>query len=87
MTHIICHRGSCKPPALAHAEGHARRRQLQAKFTTALPPRLLVHGVAGIGKSTFATSADKPFALPTEDGLGKTAAIPSIATLVPREKR
>ena len=35
------------------------------------PPRILVYGVAGIGKTTFATSADKPVVLPTEDGLGK----------------
>ena len=40
--------------------------------TTALsPPRILVHGVAGVGKTTFATSADKPVVLLTEDGLGK----------------
>jgi hypothetical protein len=35
------------------------------------PPRILAYGVAGIGKTTFATSADKPVVLPTEDGLGK----------------
>ncbi len=33
-------------------------------------PRILVHGVAGVGKTTFATSADKPVVVPTEDGLG-----------------
>jgi hypothetical protein len=40
--------------------------------TTALSPaRILVYGVAGVGKTTFGTSADKPVVLPTEDGLGK----------------
>ena len=39
--------------------------------TTALtPPRILVHGVAGIGKSTFAAGARKPVFVCTEDGLG-----------------
>ncbi|PRX29930.1 AAA domain-containing protein [Meinhardsimonia xiamenensis] len=35
------------------------------------PPRVLIHGVAGIGKSTFAASADAPVFVLTEDGLGK----------------
>jgi hypothetical protein len=35
------------------------------------PPRILVYGVAGIGKTTFATSAVEPVVLLTEDGLGK----------------
>src|SRR5690606_39867123 len=40
--------------------------------STALrPPRVLIHGVAGIGKSTFAASADAPVFVLTEDGLGK----------------
>ena len=34
------------------------------------PPRILVYGVAGIGKTTFATSAGEPVVLLTEDGLG-----------------
>jgi len=42
------------------------------KSTTALsPPRILAYGVAGVGKTTFATSSDKPIVVPTEDGLGK----------------
>ena len=42
------------------------------KSTTALsPPRILAYGVAGVGKTTFATGADKPVVVPTEDGLGK----------------
>jgi len=41
------------------------------KRTTALtPPRLLMHGVAGIGKTTFAAGAEKPVFILTEDGLG-----------------
>ncbi|MDP2355127.1 MAG: ATP-binding protein [Beijerinckiaceae bacterium] len=41
------------------------------RTTTALrPPRILVHGVAGIGKTTFAASADEPVVVMTEDGLG-----------------
>jgi hypothetical protein len=38
---------------------------------TLTPPRILVHGVAGIGKTTFASQADAPVVLMTEDGLGK----------------
>lgn len=37
--------------------------------TTAAPPRLIVYGQEGIGKSTFAASAPKPLFIPTEDGL------------------
>lgn len=33
------------------------------------PPRLLVYGTPGIGKSTFAAQAPKPIFIPTEDGL------------------
>lgn len=41
------------------------------KRTTALSsPRILVHGVAGVGKTTFAAGSDQPVILPTEDGLG-----------------
>ncbi len=34
------------------------------------PPRILIHGVAGVGKSTFAAGAPDPIFLLTEDGLG-----------------
>jgi hypothetical protein len=41
------------------------------KRTTALSsPRILVHGVAGVGKTTFAAGAENPVVVPTEDGLG-----------------
>ena len=33
------------------------------------PPRLLVYGTEGIGKSTLAADAPKPIFIPTEDGL------------------
>ncbi|MGH6919726.1 MAG: ATP-binding protein [Geminicoccaceae bacterium] len=39
--------------------------------TTALkPPRILVHGVHGVGKTTYAAGAPDPVFLLTEDGLG-----------------
>jgi hypothetical protein len=34
------------------------------------PPRILIHGGPGIGKSTFAASASRPLFVLTEDGLG-----------------
>jgi hypothetical protein len=34
------------------------------------PPRVLIHGVAGIGKTTFAAGADAPVFIMPEDGLG-----------------
>lgn len=37
-------------------------------------PRLLIHGVAGVGKTTFAAQANKPVFIQTEDGLGTLAA-------------
>jgi hypothetical protein len=36
---------------------------------TPRPPRLLVYGTPGIGKSTMGASAPKPIFVPTEDGL------------------
>ena len=33
------------------------------------PPRIVIHGPHGIGKTTFAANAPKPIFLPTEDGL------------------
>ena len=40
----------------------------------ARPPRLLTYGVAGVGKTLFATSAPRPVVLQTEDGLGTISA-------------
>ena len=33
------------------------------------PPRVLLYGVEGIGKSTFGSQAPKPIFIQTEDGL------------------
>jgi hypothetical protein len=35
------------------------------------PPRFLIYGTEGIGKSTLAAAAPKPIFIPTEDGLGQ----------------
>ena len=35
------------------------------------PPRVVVYGTEGIGKSTFGNTAPAPIFLPTEDGLGE----------------
>ena len=40
------------------------------RSTALTPPRILVHGVAGIGKTTLAAGADNPVFITTEDGLG-----------------
>lgn len=49
------------------------------------PPRLVVYGMEGIGKSTFANGAPSPIFLPTEDGLGEIAvnATFPVATTLP----
>jgi hypothetical protein len=36
-----------------------------------LPPRIVLYGTEGIGKSTFASQAPKPVFIQTEDGLGE----------------
>jgi hypothetical protein len=41
------------------------------KGKQALPPRLVLYGTEGIGKSTFAASAPAPVFIQTEDGLGE----------------
>jgi len=38
-----------------------------------LPPRLILYGTEGIGKSTFASQAPAPIFIQTEDGLGEIA--------------
>ena len=35
------------------------------------PPRLMIYGSEGVGKSTFAASAPKPIFVQTEDGLSE----------------
>src|SRR5690348_13381054 len=46
------------------------------------PPRLVIYGVDGVGKTTFATRAPNPIVLRTEDGLGtiRVPTFPTIAT-------
>lgn len=39
------------------------------KGPQALPPRIVIYGEHGLGKSTFAAGAPKPIFIPTEDGL------------------
>jgi hypothetical protein len=41
------------------------------KQNVPLPPRIIVYGPEGLGKSTFASQAPSPIFIPTEDGLGK----------------
>ena len=41
---------------------------------TPKPPRVLIHGVAGVGKTTFAGQASEPVFIQTEDGLGTLSA-------------
>jgi hypothetical protein len=36
-----------------------------------LPPRIVVYGTEGIGKSTFGSQTPNPIFIPTEDGLGQ----------------
>jgi hypothetical protein len=40
------------------------------RASTPKPPRILVHGVAGVGKTTNASQAPAPVFIQTEDGLG-----------------
>ena len=54
---------------------------------TPSPPRILLYGDAGVGKSSFAATAPKPVILALEDGLdqidcAKTPHITDFATLV-----
>ena len=35
------------------------------------PPRIMIYGSEGVGKSTFAASAPKPIFVQTEDGLSE----------------
>jgi len=44
------------------------------RSTSLTPPRLLTYGVAGVGKTFFATSAPRPVVIQTEDGLGTISA-------------
>lgn len=43
----------------------------QIRRSTLGPPRIVVYGVPGIGKTTFAAQAPRPIFIPIEDGLGQ----------------
>ncbi len=45
-------------------------QQIQAGLAP-MPPRIMVYGTEGIGKSTIASRAPKPIFVQTEDGLGE----------------
>lgn len=45
--------------------------QLIERGKKPMPPRILIYGTEGIGKSTLASHAPKPIFIPTEDGLGQ----------------
>ena len=45
--------------------------ELEKIHTGKKPPRIMLYGTEGIGKSTFAAQAPSPIFLPTEDGLGE----------------
>lgn len=44
-------------------------KSISRTVRNSLPPRVVVHGDGGVGKSTFAANAYKPVFLPFEDGL------------------
>ena len=46
--------------------------------TTLTLPRILIHGVAGVGKTTFAAKSDRLVIVATEEGLG-TLDVPHFA--------
>lgn len=51
---------------------------LLEKRTTIAPPRIMLYGAHGVGKTTFASQAPNPVFIQTEDGLGsiRTTAFP-----------
>lgn len=62
-----------RPPARSIAPTNARRMTLDAirRGPRPAPDRILLVGVEGVGKSTFAAGAPAPVFLPTEDGIGQ----------------
>lgn len=54
----------------ATAAGLTRFSQIVTGKTPS-PPRILLYGTEGIGKSTFANTAPSPIFIPVEDGLGR----------------
>ena len=44
-------------------------KEMRSKQVRRLPPRLLIYGEAGVGKSSFAAAAPKPLFLDLEGGI------------------
>lgn len=62
------------PPAQLALQATSRARMKLSNVVTgpiAKPPRILLYGVDGIGKTTFAANAPAPIILGTEDGTAK----------------
>lgn len=68
MTNTIPAAPAGEAPAPA-AVASSRLASLQ-RGPIAKPPRLLIYGVQGVGKSTFCNGAPNPIFITTEDGLG-----------------
>ena len=51
-------------------------RQLQPARAQRKPPRVVIHGPPGVGKTIFAACAPAPIFLPTEDGLESLSQLP-----------
>lgn len=56
---------------------------LSLETNSAKPPRILIHGPEGVGKSRFGIQADRPVFVQTEDGL---AAYPEVAKYAPAKE-
>lgn len=61
--------GTMPAPVAAAAAPIGRLASLQ-RGPVAKPPRILIYGVQGVGKSTFCNGAPNPIFITTEDGLG-----------------
>lgn len=50
--------------------------QLRTAKEQTLPPRIIIHGPPGVGKTIFSACAPNPIILPTEDGLASLKQLP-----------
>lgn len=60
--------------------------QLQPASAQRKPPRVVIHGPPGVGKTIFAACAPAPIFLPTEDGLESLNQLPFDVTAFPLAK-